>query len=122
MPIPADHRAVAAIPIWKSGNTNPLHIRIDIDENEIGRVVMGAEAIVSPRGQANQRVKAIFVRAEPLVTPKTSLTNSATERVDVRVFAAHLSDSDRPGLFCRAAGRCLRQSKKWRPQWREASG
>jgi RND family efflux transporter MFP subunit len=73
-------------PYMEIGNTEPLHIRIDIDENEIGRVVMGAEAIVSPRGQANQRVKATFVRAEPLVTPKTSLTNSATERVDVRVL------------------------------------
>lgn len=73
-------------PYMEIGNTNPLHIRIDIDENEIGRVVMGAEAIVSPRGQADRRVKASFVRAEPLVTPKTSLTNSATERVDVRVL------------------------------------
>ncbi len=73
-------------PYMEIGNTSPLHVRIDIDENEIGRVEMGKEAVVSPRGQANQRVKAQFVRAEPLVTPKTSLTNSATERVDVRVL------------------------------------
>jgi HlyD family secretion protein len=68
------------------GNTLPMHVRIDIDENEISRVDMGSEAIISPRGDANKRVKAIFVRAEPLVTPKRSLTNSASERVDVRVL------------------------------------
>jgi HlyD family secretion protein len=73
-------------PLIVLGQTNPLHVRIDIDENEIERVEMGAPAIVSPRGNAGRRVQAVFVRAEPLVSPKRSLTNSAQERVDVRVL------------------------------------
>jgi multidrug efflux pump subunit AcrA (membrane-fusion protein) len=73
-------------PLIILGETNPLHVRIDIDENEIGRVAIGQPAIVSPRGSANVRVRATFVRAEPLVVPKTSLTNSTAERVDVRVL------------------------------------
>jgi HlyD family secretion protein len=73
-------------PYMQIGNTRPMHVRIDIDENEIGRVDLGSAAIISPRGAADIRVKASFVRAEPLVTPKVSLTNSATERVDVRVL------------------------------------
>lgn len=73
-------------PFIQMGETNPLHVRIDIDENEIGRVAMGAPAIVSPRGAAELHVKATFVRAEPQVVPKRSLTNSAAERVDVRVL------------------------------------
>lgn len=68
------------------GETNPLHIRVDIDENEAARVKIGAPAIVSPRGDANTRVEAAFVRVEPQVVPKRSLTNSAAERVDVRVL------------------------------------
>ena len=68
------------------GNTRPKHVRIDIDENEISRVRIGSEAIVSPRGNTDVRAKATFVRAEPLVTPKISLTNAASERVDVRVL------------------------------------
>ncbi len=32
------------------------------------------------------QVKARFVRAEPQIVPKRSLTNSAAERVDVRVL------------------------------------
>ena len=47
---------------------------------------MGDPAIVSPRGAADRRFEASFVRAEPLVVPKRSLTNSAAERVDVRVL------------------------------------
>ena len=41
---------------------------------------------MSPRGNSDIRATATFVRAEPLVTPKVSLTNSASERVDVRVL------------------------------------
>ncbi len=73
-------------PLMTLGVTRPLHVRIDIDENEIARVALGRPAIVSARGAADRRVRAGFVRAEPLIVPKRSLTNSATERVDVRVL------------------------------------
>ena len=73
-------------PFIQMGETNPLHVRIDIDENEAVRVKMGSPAIVSPRGAAQIQVEAEFVRAEPQVVPKRSLTNSAAERVDVRVL------------------------------------
>jgi multidrug resistance efflux pump len=68
------------------GETNPLHVRIDIDENEAVRIKLGAPATISPRGAAEIQVKANFVRVEPQVVPKRSLTNSAAERVDVRVL------------------------------------
>ncbi|MFU7527445.1 biotin/lipoyl-binding protein [Qipengyuania sp. ASV99] len=74
------------LPFIQMGETNPLHIRVDIDENEAVRVKLGASAIVSPRGAAEIQVEAAFVRAEPQVVPKRSLTNSAAERVDVRVL------------------------------------
>jgi multidrug efflux pump subunit AcrA (membrane-fusion protein) len=73
-------------PLMILGETNPLHVRIDIDENEVGRVAIGKPAIVSPRGNAELRVRATFVRTEPLIVPKRSLTNSTAERVDVRVL------------------------------------
>lgn len=73
-------------PFIQMGETNPLHVRVDIDENEIGRVALGKLAVISPRGAAELHVNATFVRAEPQVVPKRSLTNSAAERVDVRVL------------------------------------
>lgn len=81
------------------GQTRPMHIRIDIDENEISRVAMGEAAIVSPRGAAGRQVKAAFVRAEPLVVPKRSLTNTAAERVDVRVMQLIYQLPETDGLF-----------------------
>lgn len=91
----------SSAPFIQMGVTDPLHIRIDIDESEAVRVALGADATVSPRGAADVRVKARFVRAEPLVVPKRSLTNSASERVDVRVlqliYALPASDSFRVG-------------------------
>jgi len=70
----------------KMGETSPLHVRIDIDEDEAARISEGSPAIVSPRGAADHRFQALFVRSEPTIVPKRSLTNSAAERVDVRVL------------------------------------
>jgi len=88
-------------PFIQMGQTTPLHVRVDIDENEVARVALGKQAIISPRGAAEVQVKATFVRAEPLVVPKRSLTNSASERVDVRVlqliYALPESDAFRVG-------------------------
>ena len=68
------------------GQVNPLHVRIDIDEDEAGRVAIGKDAVISARGDALRRSTARFVRIEPQIVPKRSLTNAATERVDVRVL------------------------------------
>lgn len=68
------------------GETQPLNVRVDIDESEIPRLDPRAEAIISPRGDAARRVRATLVRVEPQIIPKRSLTNAATERVDVRVM------------------------------------
>ena len=73
-------------PFIEMGETRPLHVRIDVDEEQASRVAFGKDATISPRGAAQTRVSAQFVRAEPLVVPKRSLTNSAAERVDVRVL------------------------------------
>jgi multidrug efflux pump subunit AcrA (membrane-fusion protein) len=75
-----------ADPLMVLGETVPLHVRIDVDESEIDRAALGQSAVISPRGNAGRRVRATFVRAEPLVVPKRSLTNQSSERVDVRVL------------------------------------
>lgn len=81
------------------GETRPLHIRVDIDEEQAPRVALGQPAIVSQRGAADRQVKANFVRAEPQVVPKRSLTNSAAERVDVRVLQLIYELPESEGLF-----------------------
>jgi len=86
-------------PYIQMGETDPLHVRIDVDEDEAARVALGAPAAVSPRGAADRQVRAEFVRAEPQVVPKRSLTNSASERVDVRVLQLIYRLPATDGLF-----------------------
>jgi HlyD family secretion protein len=75
-----------APPYMQIGQTQPLYVRIDIDENEAARIKTGEAAVISPRGNAGRRLAVNFVRIEPQIVPKRSLTNSASERVDVRVM------------------------------------
>ena len=88
-----------AQPFIEMGQPSPLHVRIDIDEEQAPRLALGAPATVSPRGASDKQVEALFVRAEPLVVPKRSLTNSAAERVDVRVLQVIYQLPETNGLF-----------------------
>lgn len=68
------------------GNTRTLHVRVDIDEADAWRFKSGAKAVAYLRGNAAISVPTTFVRIEPYVTPKRSLTGASNERVDTRVL------------------------------------
>jgi multidrug resistance efflux pump len=68
------------------GDISTYHVRVDIDERDIARFQRGAAATAFPRGETTQEMPMQFVRVEPLVVPKKSLTGENTERVDTRVF------------------------------------
>jgi HlyD family secretion protein len=70
------------------GDIGHLRVRVDIDEADIPRFRPGAPASAYPRGGSQQKVPLQFVRVEPLVIPKRSLTGDNTERVDTRVLQA----------------------------------
>jgi multidrug resistance efflux pump len=68
------------------GNLQPLHVRVNVDEEDLPRLRLHAPARAKVRGDARQEEVALtFVRLEPYVVPKTSLTGVNTERVDTRV-------------------------------------
>ena len=68
------------------GETRTLHVRVDIDEADAWRFKPGARAVAYLRGNASISVPASFVRVEPFITPKKSLTGASAERVDTRVL------------------------------------
>jgi HlyD family secretion protein len=68
------------------GSVAPLDVRVDVDEEDAWRVRAGAPAVGSPRGDGSFRIPLEFVRFEPYVIPKSSLTGESTERVDTRVL------------------------------------
>jgi HlyD family secretion protein len=68
------------------GNLQPLHVRVNVDEEDLPRLRLYAPARAKIRGDARQEeVPLSFVRLEPYVVPKVSLTGINTERVDTRV-------------------------------------
>jgi len=70
------------------GTTTPLHVRVDIDENDSWRLKAGAAAQAFLRGNSSINLALEFVRFEPYIIPKRSLTGESIERVDTRVFQA----------------------------------
>lgn len=68
------------------GRTEPLHLRVDIDEADISRYQPGAPALAYERSRDRRRAGLSFVRVEPLVVPKRALSGQALERVDTRVM------------------------------------
>jgi len=82
------------------GTVGKLNVRVDIDENDIGRFRPGIPGTGSPRGNPGQRLPLKFVRVEPYVIPKRSLTGGNTERVDTRVLQViYAIDAADPGLY-----------------------
>jgi HlyD family secretion protein len=68
------------------GNVDSLCVRVDVDENDAWRVKDGSPATAFLRGNRDIKTQLKFVRFEPFVIPKTSLTGDTTERVDTRVL------------------------------------
>ena len=77
-----------AQPLLLMGATEQLHVRADIDEKDAWRFEGGRAATATVRGHTGQRYPLTFVRTEPYVVPKRSLTGDSTERVDTRVLQA----------------------------------
>ena len=94
--------AGASPPSIVLGQLDPLHVRVDIDEADIPRFASGAAAVGLPRGAPDRRIALRYVRAEPLVKPKRSLSGLSSDRVDTRVLQVVYSvnpsvDGLRPG-------------------------
>src|SRR5262249_52030388 len=81
------------------GEVDHLQIRADVDEQNATRLQAGQTATAYLKGDTTQPIQLHFVRIEPYVVPKVSLTGASTERVDTRVLQVIYSferPSDRP--------------------------
>lgn len=83
---PVAATATGEPPLILLGSVTPLHVRVDVDENDAWRVRAGAPALGYLRGNKNIKTPLTFVRFEPYVVPKKSLTGDSAERVDTRVL------------------------------------
>jgi multidrug resistance efflux pump len=82
------------------GNVTRLHVRVDVDEHDIPRFRKAGPALAMLRGDPSQRFRLVFVRVEPFVIPKKSLTGDNTERVDTRMLQViYAVEGPAPGLY-----------------------
>lgn len=68
------------------GQMNPVHVRVDIDAQDIPRFRPNVAARGMVRGDPRRELSLRFLRVVPFVVPKRSLTGDITERVDTRVL------------------------------------
>ena len=89
-------------PLILLGSLEQLHVRVDIDEYDIPRFDPGARATGMLKGRPDLKFPLRFVRVEPYVIPKRSLTSRNTERVDTRVLQVVYAvepDEGNPDLY-----------------------
>jgi multidrug resistance efflux pump len=68
------------------GSTDTLQVRVSIDETNAPRVKSGSAAIAHLKGDSTETFPLTFLRIDPYIVPKRSLTGDNTERIDVRVL------------------------------------
>ena len=73
-------------PLMLFGDDSRLYLRVNIDEDDAWRVHASAPRSPSCAAIPNLKTTLNFVRFEPYVIPKPSLTGSSTERSDMRVL------------------------------------
>ncbi|MBX7168901.1 MAG: HlyD family efflux transporter periplasmic adaptor subunit [Pirellulales bacterium] len=75
-------------PLVVLGDLSRLHVRVEIDEQDIPRFRPGMPGKAVVRGGDGKPIPLEFVRVEPYVEPKIALTGDPGERVDTRVLQA----------------------------------
>ncbi len=79
------------------GDSKRLHVRVDIDENDVPLFNPTSKAIATLKGRPGVKFDLVPFKIEPYVIPKKSLTGELSERVDTRVLQVVYSlPDDRP--------------------------
>jgi RND family efflux transporter MFP subunit len=68
------------------GDVSQLQLRVDVDESDAPAIREGCTGVAFLKGSRGQSVPLEFVRIEPYILPKKSLSGESTERVDTRVL------------------------------------
>ncbi len=77
---------VLSTPLILLGDDTRLHVRVDIDENDAWKFQPCARAVASVRGNPQLKIPLQYVRTDPAVIPKMTLTGDTTQRTDTRVL------------------------------------
>jgi HlyD family secretion protein len=84
-----------AEPLMLLGDVEKLQVRAEVDEQNAVLVAPGEPATAFLKGHSEMTMPLRFLRIEPYVLPKKSLTGDSLERVDTRVLQV-IYQFDRP--------------------------
>jgi multidrug efflux pump subunit AcrA (membrane-fusion protein) len=73
-------------PLILLGRVDRFQLRADVDEDNASKVRPGCTGVAFIKGIREKPIPLEFVRIEPYVVPKRSLTGESNERVDTRVL------------------------------------
>ena len=73
-------------PLILLGRVDRFQLRADVDEDNASKVRAGCKGVAFIKGIREKPIPLVFVRIEPYVVPKRSLTGESNERVDTRVL------------------------------------
>ncbi|MBI5799323.1 MAG: HlyD family efflux transporter periplasmic adaptor subunit [Verrucomicrobia bacterium] len=84
-------------PLMFLGEVEKLQVRAEVDEQNAPLVEANRPAVAYLKGDTQRALPLRFVRIEPFVIPKRSLTGDSAERVDTRVLQI-IFELDRPAV------------------------
>ena len=84
-------------PLLILGEVGKFQVRAEVDEQNAPLVQAGRPAVAYLKGDTQRPLPLRFVRIEPFVIPKRSLTGDSAERVDTRVLQI-IFELDRPAV------------------------
>ena len=73
-------------PLLTMGNDKPLHVRVQIDENDAWRFDAKAKAIAYLRSNKDISMSLSFIRIDPFAISKQQLSGSSKDLVDTRII------------------------------------
>lgn len=68
------------------GRLDRFQLRADVDEDNAAEVIPDTKAFAQIKGRPEPKIPLKFIRIEPYIVPKKSLTGESSERVDTRVL------------------------------------
>ncbi len=77
---------VLVTPLMLIGDLSKLHLRVEIDESQISKISSQNKAVGYLRGNPKVKVPLTFIRIEPNVVPKVSISGTNDQKIDSRVL------------------------------------
>src|SRR5262249_4398047 len=72
-------------PVLTVGDRKVLHVRVDVDETDVGRVQVGQKAYVTADAFGTRKFWGHVVRVGQQLGPKNVRTDEPTEKVDTKI-------------------------------------